>query len=129
LVPHAAEIVIMNPPFHDAATSRASPDPGRAAAHMLAPGDLDRWIAAAADLLRPRGVLSLIFRADGLPALLAALARRFGEVDIMPIHPWPTAAATRIVVRARLASRAPLRILPGFILQQGVGGTNTKTAK
>ena len=43
--------------------------------------------------LRPGGVLTLIFRADGLPALLD-LVDGFGGVTVMPVHPKPGTAAT-----------------------------------
>ncbi len=56
----------MNPPFHDATRQNLSPDPRRRLAHAAAPGLLPRWVASAAQLLKPQGVLTLIWRADAL---------------------------------------------------------------
>jgi len=117
----SAAFVVMNPPFHPAAASRASPDAGRAAAHVLPKDALDGWVRAAADLLAPGGTLAVIFRADGLGALLAAFARRFGAIDLLPVHPRADAPATRVVARARLGSRGPLRLVPPLVLHDGRG--------
>ena len=65
----------MNPPFHDATRQNLSPDPRRRLAHAAAPGLLPRWVASAAQLLKPQGVLTLIWRADGLAEVQRALAR------------------------------------------------------
>ena len=58
------------------APAERSPDPRRRLAHVGAPGLLRRWMAGAARLLKPRGVLTLIWPADGLDAALAKRWRR-----------------------------------------------------
>ncbi len=114
-LPVGADRVLMNPPFNDPATSNASPDAGRRRAHVSASG-IAPWLRSAGQLLRPRGTLTLIWRADGLADLLAALARGFGAVTVQPVHPRPGEAAIRVLVRATKASRAPLALLPGLVL-------------
>ena len=113
--------VMMNPPFNDPARQRTSPEPARRLAHALPPGALARWVRTAARLLRPRGTLSLIWRADDVAEVLQALKPAFGEVMILPVHPKPAAPAIRILVRATKSSRAPLSLLPGFILNDDAG--------
>src|SRR5215475_227210 len=78
--------VLMNPPFHDDERQRLSPDRRRRLAYAAAPAMLAAWVKTAARLLRPRGTLSLIWRADGLPEVLAALAGGFGGIEILPVH-------------------------------------------
>jgi tRNA1(Val) A37 N6-methylase TrmN6 len=116
----SCDIVLMNPPFHDKALP-ASPDPRRRGAHSLEAGNLAGWAAAAERLLRPGGILTLIFRADGVPMLLDLLAGRFGAIALLPVHPKPGAAAIRVLLAAIKASRGPLAILPGLILAQARG--------
>ena len=53
--------------------------------------------------------------------VLAALAPSFGAVTLLPVHPKPHAPAIRLLVRAVKASRAPLALLPGFILADDAG--------
>jgi len=119
LPPGSAARVLMNPPFNDAVTMRASPDAGRRRAHVSA--GIAPWLRSAERLLGPDGTLTLIWRADGLADLLAALARGFGAVTIQPVHPRPDAPAIRVLVRAVKGSRAPLALLPGLVLADAEG--------
>jgi tRNA1(Val) A37 N6-methylase TrmN6 len=112
--------VLMNPPFN-APPHNPSPDPARRLAHVASGETLERWAAAAARLLGAAGTLTLIWRADGLADVLAALAAAFGAVSVLPIYPKPDAPAIRILVRAVKASRAPLAILPGLMLADAAG--------
>jgi tRNA1(Val) A37 N6-methylase TrmN6 len=82
---------------------------------------LKAWTKTAARLLRPGGTLSLIWRADGLADVLAALATGFGAIKVMPIHPKLCEPAIRVIVRATKGSRAPLALLPGFALNDESG--------
>ena len=108
--------VLINPPFHEESAGAASPAPARADAHVLGKEGLDLWIKTATAILRPRGRLTMIFRADGLGAVLTAIGRRFGGLDILPIHPRAALPAHRIIVSGRKDTRAPLQLLPPLIL-------------
>jgi tRNA1(Val) A37 N6-methylase TrmN6 len=121
LAPHSCMRVIMNPPFNDAGRHQASPDARRRFAHAAPRAELPIWVKTAARLLRPRGTLSLIWRADGLAEVLAALAPAFGAIAFMPVHPRPDAPAIRVLVRATRASRAPLAVLPALVLNDSAG--------
>jgi tRNA1(Val) A37 N6-methylase TrmN6 len=117
----AADRVLMNPPFNAAPEQRPSPDRGRRLAHAASPDTLGQWVRTAARLLQPSGVLTLIWRADGIDTLLAALAPGFGAVTLLPVHPKPGAAAIRVLARAVKASRSPLALLPGLLLTDAAG--------
>jgi len=123
----SAARVLINPPFNDPARQQGSPDPGRRLAHAAAPQGVAAWIRCAARLLAPHGVLTLIFRPDGLPELLAALSRAFGALALMPVHPRPQMPAVRVLVRAVRQSRAPLTLVPGLTLADN-GGRPTPEA-
>ncbi|MBH0238127.1 tRNA1(Val) (adenine(37)-N6)-methyltransferase [Methylobrevis albus] len=122
LTPAAFDHVLMNPPFHAAGRGRASPDPARAEAHVAGPETLERWVRVAAGLLGARGTLTMIWRADGLGDVLAALDRRFGGIDVLPLFPHAFEPAGRVILRGRIGSRAPLALLPGFVLHEPDGG-------
>ncbi len=122
LDPASADAVIMNPPFHEAAAGTAPPARSKAAAYVLEAG-LEPWFRAAASLLKPRGSLAVVFRADRLDALLAACGRRFGGVAILPIAPRAGMPATRVVLCVRKGSRAPLRLLPPLVLHADADNT------
>jgi tRNA1(Val) A37 N6-methylase TrmN6 len=114
LAPDSADHVLMNPPFNP--PYNPSPDQARRLAHAGLPATLAQWIDTAARLLRPQGALTLIWRADGLADVLAALASDFGAIAIMPVYPKPATAAIRVLVSAAKTSNAPLSLLPGLVL-------------
>jgi len=116
LMPDSVDIVLMNPPFNDAMRHRASPDKARETAHMAVPGLLENWIHAARRLLKSGGVLTLIWRADGLAEVLTGLERGFGSLAILPVHGDGTKPAIRVLVRAVKGGKAPARIHLGLML-------------
>ena len=121
LVPGSAMHVLMNPPFHDEISHQASPDPERAVAHVGSSTTLAAWVTTAAWMLRPRGTLTLIWRADGLLDALSALAKAFGGTAVLPVHGKPGRSAIRILLRAVKGSRAPLELVPGLVLNDASG--------
>ena len=113
--------VLMNPPFHDARRQNVSPDPRRRLAHAAAPGLLGRWIASAAWLLKPGGVLTLIWRADGLDDVLEALVPAFGAIAVLPVLPGPDRPAIRVLVRATKGELGGTTQLPPLLLNDAAG--------
>jgi tRNA1(Val) A37 N6-methylase TrmN6 len=121
LAPGSADRVLMNPPFHDATRQNLSPDPRRRLAHAAAPGLLPRWIASAAHLLKPQGVLTLIWRADALAEVQRALTTEFGGIAVLPVYPRPDAPAIRVLVRAVKSGGGAGVTYPGLILNDQDG--------
>jgi tRNA1(Val) A37 N6-methylase TrmN6 len=115
LSPGGAAHVLMNPPFN-VAQQNPSPDRGRRAAHVGSHDTLRRWLDTAARLLGSGGAVTLIWRADALADVVAALSRDFGAVSVLPVYPKPAAPAIRVLARGVKASRAPLTLLPGLLL-------------
>ncbi|MCK1737802.1 methyltransferase [Bradyrhizobium sp. 138] len=116
LSPDSVDVVLMNPPFNDPARHRGSPDRLRHAAHVATEETLHAWVHAARRVLRSNGVLTLIWRADGITDVLAALSRGFGSLAILPVHGEVGRPAIRVLVRAVKGGRAPTRLLPGLTL-------------
>ena len=112
--------VVMNPPFNDRG-DRATPDDLRRDAHVMKEGLLEAWMRSAAAVVRPRGGLAVIARPQSLEALLAACKRRFGGLEIVPVHPRPHMPAIRILVRAVRGSRAGLTLQPSLVLHEASG--------
>lgn len=119
LAPGSAHGVLMNPPFN--APAHPSPQAHRRLAHAAAHDTLRQWTRTGSRLLPPNGVLTLIWRADGLRDVLDVLSSDFGATALLPVHPKPGAPAIRVLVRAVKASRAPLRLLPGLLLAEADG--------
>jgi tRNA1(Val) A37 N6-methylase TrmN6 len=118
LVPDSVDRVLMNPPFNDPVRHRGSPDQARHTAHVATEETLHAWVHAARRILRSNGVLTLIWRADGIAEVLAALSRGFGSLSILPVHGDAGRPAIRVLVRAIKGGRAPTQLLPGLMLNE-----------
>ncbi|TWG89614.1 tRNA1(Val) A37 N6-methylase TrmN6 [Mesorhizobium sp. J18] len=120
------DFAIMNPPFN-AGVDRATPDALKRLAHVMDDDLFERWIRTATAIVKPRGGLALIARPGSLHAILMAMAGRFGNAEILPVHPREDAAAIRIVVRARAGARGGLSVRPPLFLH-GKGDSFTARA-
>lgn len=117
----AFDMVMTNPPFLVAERATAGPDAGKARAIALEAEDEAAWFKSALSLVKPKGALTAIHRADALSRILSYLTPGTGGVSVLPLYPAQGAAATRILVTARKGSRAPLRLLPGIVLHESGG--------
>lgn len=115
------EQVFANPPFYLDGTSMPPPNANKQQAHIARPDTLDVWVRRAATLLKARGHLTMIHRAQDLPFLLDAMRGRFGGIEVKPIQPHPDQTANRILVRGQRDSQAPLRLLAPLILHTANG--------
>ena len=110
--------VITNPPYFDRAAGVRARDAGRDRAF----GEsirLAAWLDAGLRRLAPGGEITLIHRAERLTEILSALDNRCGAIRILPIVPREGREAGRVVVAARKASRAPLKLLSPFVIHRG----------
>jgi tRNA1(Val) A37 N6-methylase TrmN6 len=126
LTPDSVDVVLMNPPFNDSVRHRTSPDRAREIAHVATATTLENWIHAARRILKSGGMLTLIWRADGIAEVLAALGRGFGSLQIVPVHADATAPANRILIRAGKGGRAPTQIHPALMLNDESGLPNKR---
>ncbi len=107
--------VFMNPPFN-APALQASPDPARRQAHAAGDDLLRNWVRRAWQMLDSSGVVTLIWRADGLESVLAALQPHFGGISVLPVYPAPDRPAIRIIVSGRKGDRSRIALLPPLTL-------------
>jgi tRNA1(Val) A37 N6-methylase TrmN6 len=126
LAADSVDVVLMNPPFNDPARHRASPDKARKIAHVATAATLESWVHAARRILKSGGVLTLIWRADGLAEVLAALDRGFGSLAIQPVHGDAATPAIRLLVRALKGGKAPTRIHAALMLNDRSSASNKR---
>lgn len=120
LAPGSFHHVMTNPPFHPA-EGTASPNAGKDAANREGEIDLASWMRFAVNMLRPKGSLTVIHRADRLDELLAALHRKVGEIVVIPLWPKAGRPAKRILLRARKGIATPLTLSAGLVLHEEDG--------
>ncbi len=127
-----ADLVVTNPPYYEEPRAQASPDLGRARAHVLPRGlapeaAMMAWFRACTALLAPRGRLIVVHRPDRLFDLASALEGRVGGLKVLPVHPRAGAPAHRILLTGILGARTPPSISPGLALH-GADGAFTPQA-
>jgi tRNA1(Val) A37 N6-methylase TrmN6 len=108
--------VMMNPPYYPS-RGTPSPLPSRVRA-MQVDLPLATWVQAGGRRLVPGGWLTVICGADGLPDVLAGMAK-LGSVAVLPLAPRVGRPAARIIVQARKGGRGPFRLLAPLILHAG----------
>lgn len=120
--------VFANPPYHRPDAGHAPAEPLARAANLEGAAGLATWIAAACRLVRRKGKVTLIHRADRLDEILAALAGRAGGIVVVPVRPRADADARRVIVRARPGNAAPMRLAPPLVLH-APDGSDTAEAR
>lgn len=119
--------VMANPPYLDAPRADASPEAARAAANVEGEADLEEWIGFMLRMVRSKGTITLIHRADRLGDLLSLMQGQAGEVVVFPLWPKQGVPAKRVIVRARKAIRSPLSMSAGLVMH-ALDGSYTATA-
>lgn len=120
LEPASFGCIAMNPPFFADDAIKSSPVANRRTAHV-ADQPFAAWLKAARRLLKPRGRLAIIHRAEALAEILGGLETGFGAIAVRPVHALADRPAIRIIVTAELNSKKPAALLPAFILNGSDG--------
>ena len=74
------------------------------------------WFRTVAAIVKQGGGMALIARPQSLGKILNAIGKRFGALEIIPVHPHAETAAIRIIVRGVKGSRAKLKLIPAHVL-------------
>ncbi|WP_423318424.1 tRNA1(Val) (adenine(37)-N6)-methyltransferase [Azospirillum sp. 11R-A] len=114
--------VMMNPPYLKAGAASVPPDGWKAAANVEGAAQLADWVRFAGRMLKPRGTLTMVHRADRIEDILHALRGRFGSLVLMPLWPKPGVEAKRLLLVARKGGRAPARLTAGLTVHKAEGG-------
>lgn len=128
LEPGSFAHVMANPPFLEAGGAVPPPDAGKAMANVEGDADLAAWVRFALSMVRSKGTVTFIHRADRLEHLLEQLSRRTGDIAIVPLWPGSDKPAKRVIVHARKGVATPTRLMPGLILH-GPEGRYTEAAE
>ena len=118
--------VIANPPFHHPA-SPPSRNRRRALAHHGDGASLDLWVAASLKALKPKGRLTYIMRADRMDEMIISLQQNgAGDITVLPIWPYKSSPAIRVIITARKGITAPFTLLDGLVLHHPDGGLTAR---
>lgn len=121
LSPGMFDHVMANPPFIEQGRGTPAANPAKAAATIEGDANLADWVRFALAMVRGKGTVTFVHRADRIDTLIGQLAGRAGEIAIFPLWPAAGRTASRILVRATKQVQSPARLLPGLILHEADG--------
>jgi len=115
--------VICNPPYLDAGAHLRSPSEEKATAmgHEVNALNLKDWIDTAYYCLHPKGLFTMIHRADKLDEIMSCLSPRFGAIEIFPLWPKQGVPAKRVIIRAARDRKSPATLHAGLVLHNDDG--------
>jgi tRNA1(Val) A37 N6-methylase TrmN6 len=122
LSPGAFDHVMANPPFNQRGHATSVQTAGKAEATIEGDAELADWVRFSLAMVRAKGTVTFIHRADRIDALLGNLAGRAGEIVVFPLWPGEGKAASRIIVRACKHVATPARLAAGLVLHEADGG-------
>ncbi len=110
--------VISNPPYLNAGSYKDSPHEKKAIAigHANTGFTLEQWIKALHRLVKPKGSITLIHRADHTDQIIKAFEHRFGFIEIIPLWPKQGRNAKRVIIRAIKDRKGPCTLHRGVTL-------------
>jgi len=130
LTPGSFDRAMMNPPYLRAGAASLPPDPWKAAANVEGEAALKDWLRFAAAMLKPRGTLTLVHRADRVDEILSALhGTGFGSLTLVPLWPKPGEDAKRILLSAQKGGKSPARFTAGLTLHTPDGGYTVEAGR
>ena len=98
------DLVITNPPYFKGT-------PAKHNAHHNA--DLELWARKCLARVKPRGTFVIVVDAGVAAAIIAQMAKKCGDIEIMPLF-GARKTAERVLLRGRLGTRGPTLIHAGL---------------
>ena len=121
LAPGAFDHVMANPPYNERGNATGATTTEKSAATIEGDADLAAWVRFSLAMVRAKGTVTFIHRADRIDALLGQIAGRAGEVVVFPLWPGQGRPASRILVRVRKQIATPARLAAGLVLHEPDG--------
>ena len=113
--------VIANPPYLESDQGRVSTNTQKATANHEGEADLDQWAKFCLLMVKPKGTVTFVHRADRLDKILSYFAGKLGNIIIYPLWPGKGKPAKRVLVSGIKNVNGPLKLMPGMILHHDDG--------
>lgn len=120
--PGSFDHVFANPPYLERGNSMRPPAHTKDIAHMNSTASLKDWVDFCLAMVRVKGTLSFIYRADRIDELISLLYKRAGDLTLLPLWPHAGQPAKRILVQGRKGTSGVSRVLPGIALHSAGDG-------
>lgn len=113
--------VMANPPYLENADHTPSSTAQKARSHGEGEAALEHWVRFALLMVRPKGTVTFIHRADRIDMLLSYFAGKMGNIVIYPLWPGQDKPAKRVLVQGCKNANGSARLLSGMILHGSDG--------
>lgn len=113
--------VMTNPPYIEGFRGRLSPVEAKRAATHEHDLNLELWAKFCLLMVRPKGTITFIHRADRLDYILAYFAGRLGDITVFPLWPGRDKAAKRVIIRGVKNTNGSLHFSQGLFLHEQDG--------
>lgn len=121
--PQSFHCVVANPPYEEPGRGRPSASPAERAARHGDLCSLSDVSEAGRRLLKHRGRMYVVFRADRTAELMAELSEKGLEPKrIRFVHPLPGRKASVVLVEALRGGRRGMTVEPPLFIEDGRGG-------
>lgn len=129
LLHNSFDHVVANPPFHQATGTRP-PNKRKALANIGDGLTLSAWVECALAVLKPKGRLTFIIRADRGDEVITALRNGGGgEIVQFPVWSYHGSPAVRLLISARKGVQGVSALLSGIVLHQPNGEASEAATK
>lgn len=121
LHPGGFDHVITNPPYLRPAESRMPPSSSKAVATVEHGIGLAAWLRFCGAMVKRRGTVTVIHRADRLDEVLSAMSEISGAIVLYPLWPKAGEDAKRVIVRGTANRGTAMRVAGGLVLHDATG--------
>lgn len=113
--------VMANPPYLEAARGRTSPYVTKKISNQEGEASLDQWAKFCLLMVKPKGTVTFIHRADRLDEILSYFLGKLGNIVVYPLWPGKNKPAKRVLIRGVKNTQGALKLMPGMILHNDDG--------
>lgn len=108
--------VMANPPYFEANEGRLSPIEQKKMANHEISADFEQWAKFCYLMVRPKGTITFIHRADKLDQILAYFYGKLGDIIVYPLWPMKGRQAKRVLIQGVRNSMGNTALSSGLIL-------------
>lgn len=123
--PQSFDHILMNPPYFEDGKKIPSTDESRDIAFRT--DDFKSWMESALHWVKHGGSVSVIHKPDALSQILMHADRKFGAIEIWPIHSKADKPAIRVIVKMIRNRKTPLTMHPPVVLFDVEGGESARS--
>lgn len=113
--------VMTNPPYLESSKATHSSNNHKNISNIESNISLEHWARFSLLMVRPKGTVTFIHRADRLDEILSYFTGKLGDITIFPLWPSKSKSAKRVIVRGRKNSNSPLKLTRGLVLHHEDG--------